>query len=98
MTSDEQQHAAAALRDWARGSTTLVAATELLIRSGFAQEWRPWVHFDEFYDLLQADDQYELEGTAIAAREIIERCDNDRMREINLGLVWAEADDEHLNE
>jgi hypothetical protein len=46
MTSDEQQHAAA-LRGWARGSTTLVAATELLIRSGFAQAWRPWVHYDE---------------------------------------------------
>jgi len=46
MTTDEQQHASG-LRDWARGSTTLVAATELLIRSGFAQEWRPWVHYDE---------------------------------------------------
>lgn len=47
----------------------------------------------EFYDLLQADDQYELEGTALAAREMIERCDNHPLREINLGLVWAEADD-----
>jgi hypothetical protein len=46
MTSDEQLHADA-LREWARGSTTLVAATELLIRSGFAQKGRPWVHYDE---------------------------------------------------
>lgn len=45
MTSDEQH--AAALREWARGSTTLVAATELLIRAGFAQDWRPWVRYDE---------------------------------------------------
>jgi hypothetical protein len=46
MSTDEQQHIAG-LREWARGSTTLVAATELLIRSGFAQKGRPWVHFDE---------------------------------------------------
>ena len=45
MTS-EKQHADS-LRAWARGSTTLVAATELLIRAGFAQERRPWVHYDE---------------------------------------------------
>jgi hypothetical protein len=37
----------AALREWARGMTTLVAATELLIRTGFAQAWRPWIHHDE---------------------------------------------------
>lgn len=36
------------LRDWARGSNPLMAATELLIRAGFAQEDRPWVHYDEF--------------------------------------------------
>lgn len=48
----------------------------------------------EFYQALQADDQFELEGTAIAAREILGRCDNDWMREINLGLVWAEAGEE----
>lgn len=46
MTSDEQLHADA-LREWARPVTSLVAATELLIRSGFAQDWRPWVRFDE---------------------------------------------------
>lgn len=45
MTTDEQH--ATALRGWASGSTTLVAATELLIRAGFAQEWRPWVFYDE---------------------------------------------------
>jgi len=44
--TDEQEHEAG-LRDWARGMTTLVAATELLIRTGFAQAWRPWVHYDE---------------------------------------------------
>jgi hypothetical protein len=52
----------------------------------------------EFYDLLETDDQYELEGTAIAARAIIKRCDIDPRREINLGLVWAEAEEEDLNE
>lgn len=31
------------LRDWARGLTTVTAATELLIRAGWAQTWRPWV-------------------------------------------------------
>lgn len=46
MTSDDEQHASA-LREWARGSTTLAAATELLIRSGFAQEGRPWVRYDQ---------------------------------------------------
>ncbi|WP_439592414.1 hypothetical protein [Microbacterium sp.] len=46
----------------------------------------------EFYDSLDSADRYELEGTAIAAREILERSDKDWKREINLGLVWAEAD------
>lgn len=32
------------LRDWARGVLPIEAATELLIRGGFAQTWRPWVH------------------------------------------------------
>ena len=45
-TSSSDEHLAA-LREWARGSRTLVAATELLIRAGFAQDWRPWVHHDE---------------------------------------------------
>lgn len=31
------------LRDWAKGLYPLEAATELLIRDGFAQTWRPWV-------------------------------------------------------
>jgi hypothetical protein len=31
------------LRDWARGLLPLTAATELLIRGGWAQTWRPWV-------------------------------------------------------
>ena len=35
------------LRSWARGSNPLSAGTELLIRSGFAQSWRPWVRWDE---------------------------------------------------
>ncbi|QNE48706.1 hypothetical protein F1C58_16745 (plasmid) [Glaciihabitans sp. INWT7] len=35
-----------ALRGWARGMTTLVAATELLIRAGFAGSGRPWVRYD----------------------------------------------------
>lgn len=48
----------------------------------------------EFCDLLEPDDQYELEGTAISARAIIERCDSDRMHEINLGLVWEEPEKE----
>jgi hypothetical protein len=35
------------LRDWAKGMTGLEAATEMLIRGGYAQEWRPWVRYDE---------------------------------------------------
>jgi hypothetical protein len=35
-----------ALRDWASGLLPLEAATELLIRAGFAGESRPWVHYD----------------------------------------------------
>jgi len=45
-TRSNDEHLAA-LREWARGSTTLVAATEPLIRTGFAQEGRPWIHYDE---------------------------------------------------
>ncbi len=37
----------AALREWARGMTALSAATELVIRAGFAQKSRPWIHYDE---------------------------------------------------
>ena len=37
----------AALRQWAAGTNTVAAATELLIRTGFAQKWRPWVRSDE---------------------------------------------------
>lgn len=51
MTSTNEPMSAAeheeSLRGWAHGSTTLVAATELLIRAGFAQAGRPWIHFDE---------------------------------------------------
>lgn len=35
------------LREWAEGIEPLAAATELLIRAGFAQEWRPWIRSDE---------------------------------------------------
>ena len=45
MTSNDQHEAA--LREWAAGITALVAATELLIRTGFAGEGRPWVRYDE---------------------------------------------------
>lgn len=41
MTHEDQ------LRAWARGMDPLAAATELLIRAGFAQEWRPWVRWDD---------------------------------------------------
>jgi hypothetical protein len=47
----------------------------------------------EWYDALPDDDRYELEGTAIAARAIIQRCNEDWMHEINLGLVWTEPGD-----
>lgn len=36
-----------ALRDWARGLLPLEAATELLIRGGFAGASRPWVRHHE---------------------------------------------------
>lgn len=51
-----------------------------------------------FYDLLDVDDQYELEGTAESARDILERCENDPRNEIYLGLVWAETHEEGLHE
>lgn len=35
------------LREWAKGIATLEAATEMLIRADFAQDWRPWVRYDE---------------------------------------------------
>lgn len=35
------------LREWARGMNPLAAATELLIRTGYAQRGRPWVRYDE---------------------------------------------------
>ncbi|MFE6966815.1 ABC transporter ATP-binding protein [Agromyces sp. NPDC057679] len=35
------------LRDWARGMTTTAAATELLIRAGYAGEHREWVHTED---------------------------------------------------
>lgn len=44
MTNTEHEEA---LRGWARGMNTLVAATELLIRTGFAGNERPWVRYDE---------------------------------------------------
>ncbi len=36
------------LRSWAQGLYPLEAATELLIRSGYAQSWRPWVRDREY--------------------------------------------------
>jgi hypothetical protein len=40
---DEREHHGQ-LRGWARGVPALEAATELLIRGGWAQPSRPWVH------------------------------------------------------
>lgn len=37
----------AALRSWANGLNTYVAATEILIRAGWAQPWRPWIHEED---------------------------------------------------
>jgi ABC-type branched-subunit amino acid transport system ATPase component len=45
MSDDETP--AAELRAWAAGRTDISAATELLIRGGYAQRWRPWVHADD---------------------------------------------------
>ncbi|GAB3615419.1 ATP-binding cassette domain-containing protein [Humibacter ginsengisoli] len=42
-TTIEHDHA---LREWARGLLPLEAATELLIRAGFANEGYPWVRHD----------------------------------------------------
>lgn len=46
MTATETEHEQA-LRDWARGLLPLEAATELLIRGGFAGVSRPWVRHSE---------------------------------------------------
>lgn len=42
---DEETHADE-LRAWAKGMHAIEAATELLIRGGYAQDWRPWVRED----------------------------------------------------
>ena len=42
-TSTTTDTPAEGLRAWAKGLYPLEAATELLIRGGFAQSWRPWV-------------------------------------------------------
>lgn len=47
MTTDTQSELAQELRDWARGMTTLQAATEMLIRGGYAGEGRRWIQYDE---------------------------------------------------
>lgn len=47
MTDDNRVANDTQLREWARGMLPLEAATELLIRAGFAQEWRPWVKYDD---------------------------------------------------
>lgn len=47
MTTTDEATPAEGLRDWARGLYPLEAATELLIRGGYAQSWRPWVHRTE---------------------------------------------------
>lgn len=60
MTSDDDH--AASLREWAAGMTTVVAATELLIRTGFAQEWRPWVHTEASGAWINFDEIPELMG------------------------------------
>lgn len=45
MASDDRH--ATYLREWADGLLPLEAATELLIRVGFAGEDQPWVRYDE---------------------------------------------------
>jgi ABC-type molybdenum transport system ATPase subunit/photorepair protein PhrA len=47
MTTETQSELEQELRDWARGMTTLMAATEMLIRGGYAGEGRRWIRFDE---------------------------------------------------
>lgn len=47
MTTETQSELEQELRDWARGMTTLMAATEMLIRGGYAREGRPWIRYDE---------------------------------------------------
>lgn len=43
MSTDDATDLHAALRAWARGMYPLEAATELLIRTGFARPGHPWV-------------------------------------------------------
>jgi len=43
MTTTDTDTPAAGLRAWASGYLPLEAAVELLIRSDFAQTWRPWI-------------------------------------------------------
>lgn len=43
MDTSTDYEAATGLREWAQGLYPTEAATELLIRAGKAQPWRPWV-------------------------------------------------------
>jgi len=45
----------AQLRQWAQGVTTCMAATELLIRAGFAEPGQPWVNPDGWIDFAEIE-------------------------------------------
>ncbi len=50
----------AQLRGWASGVTTCMAATELLIRTGFARPGQTWIHPDGWIDFDQIEDNIGL--------------------------------------
>lgn len=56
MSEATVDEAAAGLREWARGVYPVEAATEALIRGGYAQSWRPWVRPHE-----DADDSHWID-------------------------------------
>lgn len=47
MTSETQSELEQELRDWASGMRPLVAATEMLIRAGYARAGNSWIRYDQ---------------------------------------------------
>lgn len=74
------------LRSWAAGLLTTEAATELLIRTNFAQAWRPWV-------AERSNDGYWIDFEAIP-QHVGELSGGERrllMLAASLGAGWGEG-------
>lgn len=61
------------LREWAQGLYPSEAATEMLIRAGFAQTWRPWIvtHEPGAYGINFAQTTEHLDGMSGGQRRFL---------------------------